>query len=152
KVVRCCKVIEGLFRPGDDHAGRRLRTRGTFLFPQDSTIRFTSSCGTASPRSSDAIAFLIPSTCHSFTSRYSFSASDARKDRLRPVLFASLSSRFNTSASTRTVKVAEDTWPPYTRCVHVYKLARFPLSTRPRLPHTVTPLTHKTVLATPLPL
>src|SRR4051812_15093254 len=61
-----------------------------------------------SPRSRDPMAFRTPATCHSFTSRYSLSASAARNDRLRPVLFASFSSRFLTSVSTRTVNVVED--------------------------------------------
>ena len=54
------------------------------------------------------MAFRTPATCHSFTSRYSLSASAARNDRLRPVLFASFSNRFLTSVSTRTVNVVED--------------------------------------------
>src|SRR5438128_7385124 len=49
----------------------------------------------------------MPATCHSLTSRYSWIASAARKERLRPVLLASRSSRFLAAASTRTVKVAE---------------------------------------------
>src|SRR6188474_3454657 len=61
-----------------------------------------------SPLSIEAMAFLTPATCHSLTSRYSLSASAARNDRLRPVLFASFSSRFLTSVSTRTVNVVDD--------------------------------------------
>ena len=53
------------------------------------------------------MAFLMPPTCHSLTERYSVIASAARNDRLRPVFFASFSSRFLTTESTRTVKVVE---------------------------------------------
>ena len=54
------------------------------------------------------IARLMPAICHSLTSTYSAMASAARKERLRPVLLASFSSRFLTAASTRTVNVADD--------------------------------------------
>ncbi len=65
------------------------------------------------------MARLTPATCHSFTSRYSLSASAARKDRLRPVLLAGFSSRFLTSGSTRTVKVVEGMGPSLVSgCVH----------------------------------
>ena len=47
---------------------------------------------------------LMPATCHSFVSRYSVIASAVRNDRLRPVLSASLASRFLILASTRTGK------------------------------------------------
>src|SRR5205085_11168722 len=74
---------------------------------QELTQLLTCSCETPPPRSSEPIAFLTPATCHSLTSRYSRSASAARKDRLRPVLFASFSRRFFTSVSTRSVNVVE---------------------------------------------
>jgi hypothetical protein len=96
-------ILHCLGRPDRGHErvgiGRSLRP------PHDATHSLTCSCEIPSPRSTDAIARLIPATCHSLTSRYSLIASAARKDRLRPVLLASLSSRFFAAASTRTVKV-----------------------------------------------
>src|SRR5579872_6421145 len=61
-----------------------------------------------SPRSSESIACLMPATCHSLTSRYPLSASAARNERERPVLFASFSRRFLMPDSTRTLKVVDD--------------------------------------------
>ena len=95
-------------RPNDVHVAVRLGAGRSRLPPQDLTHAWICSCGTPCPRSSESIAFLTPATCHSFTSRYSLSASAARNDRLRPVLFASFSSRFLTSLSTRTVNVVEE--------------------------------------------
>src|SRR3981189_235692 len=65
----------------------------------------------------------MPVTCHSLTSRYSPIASAARYDRLRPVFLASLSKRFLTAVSTRTVKVVEamaDSKIFVLDCVHYY--------------------------------
>jgi hypothetical protein len=97
------EILHCLGRPDRGHErvgiGRSLR------LPHDVTHSLTCSCEIPSPRSTEAIARLIPATCHSLTSRYSLIASAARKDRLRPVLLASLSSRFFAAASTRTVKV-----------------------------------------------
>src|SRR5271156_351793 len=99
------EVIDCLWRPDGDH--QRLGIGRSPRLPQDVTQSLTCSCETPSPRSREAIACLMPATCHSLTSRYSLIASAARKDRLRPVLLASLSRRFLAAASTRTVKVAE---------------------------------------------
>ena len=70
------------------------------------------------------MAFLTPATCHSFTSRYSLSASAARNDRLRPVLFASFSSRFLTSVSTRKVNVVDVIVVRFLMWLIVYIIAR----------------------------
>ena len=43
----------------------------------------------------------MPATCHSLISRYSLITSAARKERLRPVLLASLSNRFLAAEATR---------------------------------------------------
>src|SRR6266446_3056137 len=102
------QVFDSLRRPSDLHFADRLGAGRSRLPLQELTHALTCSCGMLSPRSSEAMAFLTPATCHSLTSRYSFSASAARNDRLRPVLLASFSSRLLTSVSTRTVKVVED--------------------------------------------
>src|SRR5262249_45554838 len=79
----------------------------SFALPQEATQSLTWSCGIPLPRSSDAIARLIPATCHSLISRYSLMASAASKERPAPVLLANRSSRFFTLVSTRTVKVVD---------------------------------------------
>src|SRR5262245_23540662 len=78
----------------DVHFLERFGGGRSFLPPQEATHSLTSACGTPSPRSSEAMAFRMPATCHSFTLTYSASASAARNDRLRPVLLASFSNRF----------------------------------------------------------
>src|SRR5216683_1014808 len=99
------EIINGLRRPDRRH--ERLGIGRSLSLPQDLTQSLTCSCGTPSPRSREAIAFLRPATCHSLTSRYSLIASAARKDRLRPVLLANFSRRFFAAVSTRTVNVVE---------------------------------------------
>ena len=74
---------------------------------EDESQASAAACGIVPSRSTESIAALMPATCHSFTSRYSCIASDARNDRLRPVFAAKLSRRFLVSPSTRTVKVVE---------------------------------------------
>src|ERR1022692_1627080 len=66
----------------------------------------------------------MPSTCHSFKFRYSLIASAARKDRLRPVLLASFSSRFLITGSIRTLTVVEAMSCLCRLCLIVYILAR----------------------------
>src|ERR1035437_6342611 len=63
----------------------------------------------------------MPATCHSFKSRYSFIASAARNDRLRPVLLASFSSRVLLAGSMRTLTVVEDMFHTLfvLDCVHI---------------------------------
>src|SRR5262249_13082912 len=99
------EIFDCLRRPDGGHD--RLGIGRSLTLPQDAIQSLTCSCGTPCPRSSDSIAFLMPATCHSLTSRYSLMASAARKERLRPVLLASFSSRFLAAESTRTVKVIE---------------------------------------------
>src|SRR5262249_17933417 len=99
------EVGNRLRRPDWRH--ERLGTGFSFALPQDATQSLTTCCGTPSPRSSEAIARRMPPTCHSLTSRYSWMASAARKERLRPVLLANRSSRFLTPVSTLTVNVVE---------------------------------------------
>ena len=78
------------------------------FFPDlEATQSLTESCGIPSPRSSEAIARLMPATCHSLISRYSVIASAARNERVRPVLLANRSSRFFTPVPMRTVNVVE---------------------------------------------
>src|SRR2546423_8147396 len=91
----------------DVHLADLFGAERSRLPPQELTQLLTCSCETPPPRSSEPIAFLTPATCHSFTSRYSRSASAARNERLRPVLLASFSRRFFTSVSTRSVNVVE---------------------------------------------
>jgi hypothetical protein len=77
------------------------------LLPQEATQSLTTAFDTPSPRSREAIARLMPATCHSLTFRYSLIASAARKERLRPVLLANRSNRFLTAESILTVNVVE---------------------------------------------
>src|SRR5665811_1709346 len=102
------QVFDCLRRPEDIHIAERLGAGRSFLLPQELTHSLTRSCATPSPRSSEPTAFAIPATCHSFKSRYSFIASVARNDRLRPVLLANFSSRFLLAGSMRTLTVVED--------------------------------------------
>ena len=101
------QVFDRFRRPNDVHFADRLGAGRSRLPPQELTHALTCSWGRLFPRSSVPMAFRTPATCHSLTSRYSLSASAARNDRLRPVLFASFSSRFLTSVPTRTVKVVD---------------------------------------------
>src|SRR5271166_315791 len=105
------QVLNRFRRPDDFHLADRLGTGCSCLRSQEFTQSLTSLCETPSPRSSETMARLTPATCHSFASRYSLSASAARKERVRPVLLASFSSRFLTPGSTRTVKVVEGIGP-----------------------------------------
>src|SRR5579862_2610803 len=102
---QCHEVGYRLWRP--DWVHELLGTGFSVLLPQEATQSLTWSCGIPSPRSSEAMARLIPATCHSLISRYSLMASAARKERLRPVLLANRSSRFLTPVSMRTVKVVD---------------------------------------------
>src|SRR6202051_5134731 len=102
------QVFDRFRRPNDVHFADRFGAGRSPLPPQELPHALTCSFGTPSPRSSEPIAFRTPATCHSLTSRYSLSASAARNDRLRPVLFASFSRRLFTSVSTRRVNVVED--------------------------------------------
>src|SRR5271154_4608836 len=82
------EIVDCFGRPGELHAAfgvwRSLRVS------HEATHSLTCSCGTPLPRSREAMAPTMPTTCHSLMSRYSSMASAARKARLRPVLFASL--------------------------------------------------------------
>src|SRR3989338_5133992 len=90
-----------------DFHNARARGRGSsFLVPHEATHFLTSSCWMPIPASSERMAFLIPTTCHSLMSRYSLIACAARNARLRPVFLASSSSRFLVERSTRTENVA----------------------------------------------
>ncbi len=102
---QCDEVGNGFRRP--DWCRERLGTGFSFALPHEATQSLTRFCGTPSPWPSEAIARLMPATCHSLTSRYSLIASAARKERLRPVLLANRSSRFFTPVSTLTVNVVE---------------------------------------------
>ncbi len=107
--LRGCQIVLLDMGPQRDEVGNRLRrpdwcherlgTGFSFALPHEATQSLTRCCGTPSPRSSEAMARLMPLTCHSLTSRYSWIASAARKERLRPVLFANRSSRFFTPVS-----------------------------------------------------
>ena len=112
---RCRIVLLGIGQQRDEVGNRlrrpdwrheRLGTGFSFALPQEATI-LDYLLRNPSPRSSEAIARLMPLTCHSLTSRYSWIASAARKERLRPVLLANRSSRFFTPVSTLTVNVVE---------------------------------------------
>src|SRR5438105_14172289 len=103
--AECDEIADCLRRPGRGH--ERLGIGCSRSLPQDAIQSLTCWCGTPSPRSSEAIACLMPETCHSLSSRYSLIASAARKERLRPVFLASLSRRFLATGLTRTVKVVE---------------------------------------------
>src|SRR5437868_10700121 len=117
------QILNCLRRPEDVHLADRLGAGCSCLRSQELTQPLTSLCETPSPRSSEVMARLTPPTCHSFTSRYSLSASAARKDRVRPLLLASFSSRFLTSDSTRTVKVVEGIVPSLVfACIRLYTL------------------------------
>src|ERR671936_2257407 len=115
--LRCCGIVLLDVGPQRREVSNRLRRPDrrhdflgagfSFALPQEATQSLTWSCGIPSPRSSEAMARLIPVTCHSLASRYSLIASAARKERLRPVLLANRSSRFFTPVSTRTVKVVD---------------------------------------------
>ncbi|MEY2539862.1 MAG: hypothetical protein QOG67_3602, partial [Verrucomicrobiota bacterium] len=118
------QVFDRFWRPSDVHFADRLGAGRSRLPPQELTQALTCSCGTLSPRSNEPMAFLIPATCHSFTSRYSLSASAARNDRLRPVLLASFSNRFFTSASTRKVNVVDVIVVRFLMWLIVYIIAR----------------------------
>src|SRR3989338_5640142 len=90
-----------------DFHNARARGRGSsFLVPHEATHFLTSSCWMPIPASSERMAFLIPTTCHSLMSRYSLIACAARNARLRPVFLARSSSRFLAERSTRTENVA----------------------------------------------
>jgi hypothetical protein len=103
------QVLQNLWRPDDVHVVDRFGTGRSRLRFQELIQLLTSLCETPSPRSNEAMARSMPATRHSFESRYSLRASAARNDRVRPVLFASFSTRFLTSGSTRTVKVIDGT-------------------------------------------
>src|SRR5215831_6435612 len=105
------EVGNRLWRP--DWVHELLGAGFSSALPQEATQSLTWSCGIPSPRSSEAMARLIPVTCHSLISRYSLIASAARKERLRPVLLANRSSRFFTPVSTRTVKVVDFIREPF---------------------------------------
>jgi hypothetical protein len=79
----------------------------SLALPQEATQSLTELCGIPWPRSSEAIARLMPAICDSLTSRYVLMASATRIERLRPVLLANRSSRFFTPVSTRTVSVVD---------------------------------------------
>ena len=115
------QIFDSLGRPKYGHAGERLGAGRSFLLFHELTHSWTRPWGTPSPRSSEAMAFRMPATCHSLKSRYSLIASAARNDRLRPVLLASFASRFLTAASMRTLTVVEDIvvhMPFVFNCVH----------------------------------
>src|SRR6266478_7787481 len=132
--LRCCEIVLLDEAPQRREVGNRLRRpdRGhdllgagfSFVLPQEATQSLTWSCGIPSPRSSEAMARLIPATCHSLISRYSLMASAARKERLRPVFLANRSSLFFTAVSTRTVKVVDFIRHPV--CVVVYNIVPIP--------------------------
>src|SRR6266566_2035248 len=115
--LRGCRIVLLEIGPQRREVGNRFRRPNwshellgagfSFAVPQEATQSLTESCGIPSPRSSEAIACLMPATCHSLISRYSLIASAARKERVRPVLFANRSSRFFTPVSTRTVNVVD---------------------------------------------
>ena len=119
------KIGDRLRSPDCAHGPFALGGGFSSSVPHELTQAVTDSCGTPSPRSSEAMARLMPVTCHSLTSRYSLIATAARKDRLRPVILASRSSRLLTPASTLTVNVVE---PILSACLSsiVYKIAQKP--------------------------
>jgi hypothetical protein len=106
------EIGDRIGRPNDVHALRGLGAGRSFLLPQESTHSRTPSWTTPCPCSKDVAACSTPATCHSLVARYSESASAVRKERLRPVLLASFSSRRLTDASMRTVNVLEDIVSP----------------------------------------
>src|SRR6516165_8697397 len=85
------KIVDGFERPCELHAA--LGVRRSLRVSHEATHSLMRSCGTPLPRSRDAMAPMMPATCHSLMSRYCSMASAARKARLRPVLLASFCNR-----------------------------------------------------------
>src|SRR6266536_3308878 len=86
--LRGCRIVLLDMGSQRDEVGNRLRRPNwhherlgigfSFALPQEVTQSLTRRCGTPSPRSSDAMARLMPPTCHSLNSRYSWIAAAAR--------------------------------------------------------------------------
>ena len=98
------QVFDCLGRPQDIHVAERLGARRSFLPFQELTHSLTWSC--EAPLTAIERRRGFPNA-HSFKSRYSLIASAARKNRLRPVLLASFSSRFLTTGSMRMLTVVD---------------------------------------------